>query len=252
MLGGRCRHCRARITPRYAVVELVCGLLFLLSYRQAGLSVTGVKDCIFCFLFLGLTFTDAETHLLPDAMTLPGLGIALLFSLVSVVPGPAYRFFPLHLADMTSLWQWNLQLGWRSLANSVMGALIGAGVLYGIGWLYLKLRKVEGMGLGDVKLMAMAGAFLGPALTLFVLCTASLLGGMYGIFILLAVFQKRLARYRSSLGKQAPGRAWQAAQVALQGLELPFGVFLCIMSIVSCFYGVAMIRGYLRLFQISG
>jgi leader peptidase (prepilin peptidase)/N-methyltransferase len=125
-------------------------------------------------------------------------------------------------------------------------------MLYGIAWIYLKLRKVEGMGLGDVKLMAMAGAFLGPVLTLFVLCTASLLGGAYGVFILLTVFRKRVARYRARFGPQAASRAWQAAQNAMQFMEIPFGVFLCVMSIVAWFYGAQMIRGYLGLFQIRG
>jgi leader peptidase (prepilin peptidase)/N-methyltransferase len=134
----------------------------------------------------------------------------------------------------------------------MMGAAIGAGVLYLIGWVYLKLRKVEGMGLGDVKLMAMAGAFLGPLLTLFVLCTASMLGGAYGICLLLTVFRGRLLRYRVRLGDQAPARAWRAANVAMQGLEIPFGVFLGVMSIVAWFYGVAAIRGYLRLLFIPG
>ena len=148
--------------------------------------------------------------------------------------------------------QLDLQLGWRSLVNSLLGAAVGSGALYGIGWIYLKLRKVEGMGLGDVKLMAMAGAFLGPLLTLFVLCTASLLGGIYGIYLLIAVFGKRLARYHARLGRQAGARAWRAANLALHGMEIPFGVFLCVMSIVAWFYGVAVIRGYLRLFLIPG
>jgi leader peptidase (prepilin peptidase)/N-methyltransferase len=250
ILGGRCRHCRVRITPRYAAVELVCGLLFLFCFLQAGLSADAAKGCVLCFLLLGLTFTDAETHLLPDAMTLPGLAVALVFSLFALVPGPAFHFFPIFFRSAPTALQLDVQLGWRSLANSVTGALIGSGALYGIGWVYLKLRKVEGMGLGDVKLMAMAGAFLGPVLTLFVLCTASLAGGAYGIFILLTVFQKRFARYRSRPGSHAAARAWRAAQIAMQGMEIPFGVFLCLMSIVAWFYGVQMIRSYLRLLQI--
>ena len=250
LLGGRCRHCHMRITPRYAVVELICGLLFLLSFLQAGLTVNAAKGCVLCFLLLGLTFTDAETHLLPDAMTLPGLGIALLFSFFSLVPGPVYSLFSSSSQGTPTLLQMDAQLGFRSLGNSLIGAALGSGILYGIGWLYLKLRKVEGMGLGDVKLMAMVGAFLGPMLTLFVLCTSSLLGGVYGIFVLLAVFRKRFARYRVRFGARAASRAWEAAQIAMHGLEIPFGVFLCVMSIVSWFYGVQMIQSYMRLFSI--
>ena len=252
ILRGRCRGCGARITPRYAVVELVCGLLFLLSYLQAGFSLETAKACVLCFLLVGLTFTDAEHHLLPDRLTLPGLALGLLFSLVTLVPGPSYKLFPLHFPAAPTNLQVDLQLGWRSLVNSLLGAAIGAGALYAIGWVYLKLRKVPGMGLGDVKLMAMVGAFLGPLLTLFVLCSASLLGGIYGVFLLMTVFRQRLVRYRARLGPQAPARAWLAANVALQGLEIPFGVFLCVMSLVAWFYGVAVIRGYLRLLLIPG
>jgi len=88
ILRGRCRRCGTRITPRYAVVELVCGLLFLLSYLQAGFSLEAAKACVLCFLLVGLTFTDAEHHLLPDRLTLPGLAFGMLFSLVTLVPGP--------------------------------------------------------------------------------------------------------------------------------------------------------------------
>jgi leader peptidase (prepilin peptidase)/N-methyltransferase len=247
ILGGRCRHCRVRITPRYAVVELICGLLFLLSFLRAGTTVEAAKGCVLCFLFLGLTFTDAETHLLPDAMTLPGLGIALIFSLFSLVPGPVYQLFPLNFNGPHTHMAINIQLAVRSLGNALMGAAIGSGVLYAISCIYLKLRKVEGLGFGDVKLMAMAGAFLGPVLTLFVLCTASLLGGAFGIVVLLAVFRKRLARYRVHLRHQAASRAWRAAQTAMRGLEIPFGVFLSLMSIVTWFYGTQMIRAYMSL-----
>ena len=252
ILGGRCRHCGVRITPRYAVVELTCGLLFLLCFLRAGLTVDAVKGCVLCFLLLGLTFTDAETHLLPDAMTLPGIGIALIFSLFSMVPGPAFYFLPIHFQSAPTLLQLDIQLGLRSMANSLMGAMIGSGILYAIGWIYLKLRKVDGVGFGDVKLMMMVGAFLGPVLTLYVLCTASLLGGAYGVLVLVTVFQKRFVRYRAHLGARAATRSWQAAQIAMRGVEIPFGVFLCIMSLVSWFYGVQMIRSYLGLFMIHG
>lgn len=247
ILGGRCRHCREPITPRYAVVELICGLLFLLSFLQAGPSLLAVKGCILSFLLLGLTFTDAETHLLPDAMTLPGLAIALVLSLFEFVPGPAFLFFPIHFHGTVGRMQPELQFGLRSLANAITGAAVGSGFLYGIAWVYRKLRNVDGMGLGDVKLMAMVGAFLGPALTLFVLCTASLLGGIFGILILLTVFRKRFVRYRATLGDRAAARAWRAAQTTMRSLEIPFGVFLCLMSVVGWFFGVRALRAYLSL-----
>ena len=252
ILGGRCRHCRQSITPRYAIVELICGLLFLLSFLQAGPSLLAVKGCILSFLLLGLTFTDAETHLLPDAMTLPGLAIAVLLSLFELVPGPAFLLFPIHFQGTVTTLLLDTQLGLRSLLNALIGAAVGSGTLYCIAWIYRKLRHVDGMGLGDVKLMAMVGAFLGPALTLFVLCTASMLGGIFGICILFTVFRKRFVRYRVSLGSRAAARSWQAAQTTMRSLEIPCGVFLCLMSVVGWFYGVRMIRAYLNLLQFPG
>jgi hypothetical protein len=79
-----------------------------------------------------------------------------------------------------------------------------------------------------------------------------MLGGGYGDFVLLTVFRKRLYRYGRQPGSRAVSRAWQSAQIAMQGLEIPFGVFLCVTSTVTWFYGAQMIQAYLRLFMISG
>ncbi len=108
------------------------------------------------------------------------------------------------------------------------------------------------MGFGDVKLMAMAGAFLGPVLTLFVLCTASMLGGAIRNSAPSGGLPKAGCALPSQAGTQAASRAWRAAQIAMRGLEIPFGVFLCIVSIVTWFYGAQMIQAYLRLFRIPG
>ena len=82
VLRGRCRYCKAPISPRYLVVELLTGALFLACYAYFGFTLATLKYCVFGFLLLGLIFTDAETQLLPDKLTLPGLVIGLLFSLV--------------------------------------------------------------------------------------------------------------------------------------------------------------------------
>src|SRR5437899_2437299 len=81
LLRGKCRNCRAPISPRYAVVELLTGILFALSCFMAGPTLTAVKLCAFSFLLIGLIFTDAETKLLPDLLTKPGIGVGLIFSL---------------------------------------------------------------------------------------------------------------------------------------------------------------------------
>lgn len=248
LLGGRCRHCRQPITARYMVVEFICALLFLLSFLRIATPVDAIKSCVLCFLLLGLTFTDAETHLLPDAMTLPGLGVAIIFSVVSLVPGPMFQLWPVRFTGAATQLQLQVALGERSLLNALLGAAVGAGVLWAIAWIYQKLRDVEGMGMGDLKLMAMVGAFVGPVLAAFVLCLASILGGIFGAWVLVAVYRKRMARYRPRLGEKASARAWQAAQTTMRVLEIPFGVFLSMMSVVAWFYGGALIQAYLSLF----
>ena len=127
--------------------------------------------------------------------------------------------------------------------------MIGAGILYLIGWIYLKLRKSRRNGNGRCEADGDGGRISWPTLTMFVLCAASLLGGAYGILILVDVFRKRFARYRVHLPAQAASRAWQAAQVAMRGLEIPFGVFLCIVSLVGWFYGAQMMRAYMGLLR---
>lgn len=129
LLGGRCRHCRARITPRYMAVELLNAALFVASFHATnGDPLPALKSAIFCFLLLGLIFTDYETRLLPDALTLPGLGIGLLFAAVLPLAGPFTVFARFDLP------QWQEHVLWA--ANAVAGAGFGAGFISLAGWLY--------------------------------------------------------------------------------------------------------------------
>src|SRR6202140_2746095 len=82
ILGGRCRHCKTKISPRYLMIEFLTGLLFLACYWYFGLTLSTLKYCVFAFLLLGLIFTDAETKLLPDKIALPGLALGVVFSLI--------------------------------------------------------------------------------------------------------------------------------------------------------------------------
>src|SRR5207244_6733558 len=163
LLRGRCRNCSARITPRYAVVELLTGGLFLLCYWHFGLTLAMLKCAVFGFLLLGLIFTDAETHLLPNKLTLTGLAMGLILSLFV----PVNDLLSLMLPGVVQL-PVSSDVSWRlfSLLDSGLGALVGASFLYGAGAIYLRARGVEGMGFGDVKLMAMIGSFVGFRLTI--------------------------------------------------------------------------------------
>src|SRR4029077_2013196 len=149
ILRGKCRQCKAPISPRYAAVELLTGTLFAVSYltalgtadtlaRQCNLPdglnpfLLAAKFCVVSFLLLGLIFTDAETKLLPDLLTKPGIGLGLAFSLV--VPVCDYTIRAID--------------NWRvlSLLNSLAGAVLGWAIILGIALLYEAVRGMEGMG----------------------------------------------------------------------------------------------------------
>jgi leader peptidase (prepilin peptidase) / N-methyltransferase len=245
VLRGRCRHCHARISPRYLVVELVTGLLFLFCYAHFGLTLATLKCCTFGFLLLGLIFTDAETQLLPDKLTLPGLALGLLFSLLIPVNDLVSQLLPGLTRLVSSSAPWRL----LSLLDSVAGAVVGASFIYGAGAIYLRARGVEGMGLGDVKLMAMVGSFLGVRLTIVTIFAASLAGSLFGVWTLLSVWmkrtQRRMLRHHES-AREARRRAWESAAIALRHLPMPFGVFLGGMAMVAFFYGNRLLRWYWR------
>jgi leader peptidase (prepilin peptidase) / N-methyltransferase len=261
-LGGKCRHCKATISARYAAVELLTGILFVLSYISVPLVLSylqlefsswgellprvnpiliAAKSCVFSFLLIGLVFTDAETKLLPDLLTKPGIVLGLLFSLLAPVEGPAREF--------TARWG---DIDWRivSLMNSLAGAIFGMSFILGASLLYEALRGVKGMGMGDVKLLALIGAFLGIKLTLLVLFLATVVGSIFGVVLMLAVWRKRVARRRrrnSEPADVARAKAWQSARLIFRNFEIPFGVFLGTAAAVAAFAGVPLIHWYLGL-----
>ena len=247
ILLGRCRNCKARITPRYLVIELLTGCLFLACYWYFGLTLATLKFCTFGFLLLGLIFTDAETFLLPDSLTLTGLGLGLAFSLLVPVNDLASQLLPGVISLPVSS-----EISGRllSLLDSGLGAIVGASFIYGVGAIYLRARGVEGMGFGDVKLMAMIGAFLGVKLTIFTIFAASLAGSMFGLWTILAVWTKRtrrrIARHHES-AREARRHAWDSARIALRRHQMPFGVFLGSMAIVALFFGDSLLHWYWRL-----
>jgi leader peptidase (prepilin peptidase)/N-methyltransferase len=245
LLGGRCRHCKTRISPRYLLVELLTGVLFLGCYAYSGLTLTTLKYCVFGFLLLGLIFTDAETKLLPDKLTLPGLALGLLFSLLVPVHDVASQFLPGILSLPFSA---DITASLLSLLDSLLGAAAGASFIYGAGAVYLRWRGAEGMGFGDVKLMAMVGAFLGMKLTIFTIFAASLAGSLFGLTTVLVVWIKRTHRFQRRLAnlQAARRRGWQSAQMVYRHYQMPFGVFLGSMALLALFLGNQFLRWYGR------
>jgi leader peptidase (prepilin peptidase)/N-methyltransferase len=145
---------------------------------------------------------------------------------------------------------------WWSLADSLLGAAVGASFLYGVAAIYLRARGVEGMGFGDVKLMALIGSFLGTKLTVLTIFAASLSGSLFGLSTVLAVWMKRTRRNRARSAssrasspispKHARRRAWQSARLALRYYEMPFGVFLGSMALLAFLFGNRLLHWYWR------
>src|SRR6185437_4564418 len=194
-----------------------------------GVTLIALKFAIFGFLIIGLVFTDYDLHLLPDALTLPGFGIGLLLSLFVPVGG---TFFLYYQGGFKLLFlPYDFRIEALSFVVALLGAAVGAFFIWGVGAAYKRVRGVEGMGFGDVKLMAMVGAFLGVKLTVLTLVFGSVAGSLAGVAAMLTVFSKRVKRYSGQ-----SGRAWASAKLVLRHYEMPFGVFLGVMALVSQWY----------------
>jgi leader peptidase (prepilin peptidase)/N-methyltransferase len=216
VLRGRCRSCRAPISARYPAVELLTAVMFALTYGlHSGLTLSLPFDLAFVAAILALIFIDAEHMILPNVITYPGAALALLARIV--VPN-LYGVATLGGAQ-TQLRPWLVSLG-----GAILGALVGGGFLWLVGWLWERARGVEAMGLGDVKMMFMVGAFLGWPLTLLTLFVGVLTGSIAGVAVML-------------------GRKERDMQ-----MMLPFGIFLGAGSLVSLFFGAAIIDWYVAKF----
>ena len=205
-------------------------------YSYFGLTLSTLKYCAFAFLLLGLISTDAETKLLPDKLTLPGLALGVIFSLLVPVHDLASQFLP---GAVNLPFSSDVSVRLYSLLDSLLGAALGASFIYGVGAIYLRWRGMEGMGFGDVKLMAMVGAFLGMKLTVFTIFTASIAGSMFGLTTVFFVWMKRTRRFMQRLAnaQAARRRGWQSAQMVYRHYQMPFGVFLGSMALVAFFVG---------------
>ncbi len=194
-LRGRCRTCGARIGLTYPIVEALTGVVFVAAYLIYGWTPLLAVRLLFACAMIVLFVIDLRHRILPNAITLPGIAAGFLFSLA-------------------------LPPGWLA---SLLGALLGGGLLYAIAEAYYRLRGVEGLGMGDVKMLAMIGAFLGPQLTLVTLILASCAGSALGIALIVS----------RRGGMQA---------------ALPFGTFLAVGALVAAVSGDALLAWYISLY----
>jgi leader peptidase (prepilin peptidase)/N-methyltransferase len=196
VLRGRCRTCREAISPMYPAVEAITGALFVAGYVIYGLTPLLAVRLLFTCAMIVLFAIDLRHHILPNVITLPG-----------IVAGFALSFM--------------LPPGWVA---SLIGLLAGGGVLFAIAEAYYRLRGIEGLGMGDVKMLAMIGAFLGWQLMLVTLVLASFAGSLVGIGLMLS------------------GRGGMKA-------ALPFGTFLAVGALVAAVTGDQLLAWYLGLYE---
>ena len=222
----------------------MCGFLFVSAFYYAAPITSAVelwtvlKLCVVFFLLLGLIFIDYEHHLLPDVLTVPGLLLGLFFSLPVPVGG-----LPAGLTRKLFLSRWPVSA--ISFLDALAGAAIGAFFIYAVGEIYFRVRHVEGMGFGDVKLMGMVGAFLGAKLALVTIFAGAILGTLFGLSATLGVWKKRISRRKKRREFNVWRRSWASARLMLRYYEVPFGVFLGGMAVLSTFIGDKLVRVYL-------
>jgi leader peptidase (prepilin peptidase)/N-methyltransferase len=206
LLRGRCRRCRAPISPQYPAVEAATAALFLLLFAARGPSIAFLLDAVFAAALLALMVIDARHQILPNAITLPGVAAGLLTS--PLRGGPP----------------------WSGVQDACLGALLGFGILWGVNEAYLlwqaawrvpKAERQDGIGQGDFKLLAMIGAFQGVRMVLFTLFVGALAGAVFGLVMM-----------------RTRGYGWKS--------KLPYGVFLGGAAILALFVGEPSVRLYMR------
>jgi leader peptidase (prepilin peptidase)/N-methyltransferase len=205
MLGGRCRHCKQRISSRYPIVELLTGIAFAICIYTLGPTLLAVKFALFSAILITLIVTDIEERILPDEFTLGGTALGLVLA----------AFVPLSSGLLGFLLPGLRGTRWLSVSESALGAIFTSGCLYSVGWMYQRMRNREGLGLGDVKMIAMIGSFLGIQWVLMTLIIASLMGSIGGLLYIF-ITRKDASTY-----------------------ELPFGSFLGIAALFVAIYSHA-------------
>jgi leader peptidase (prepilin peptidase) / N-methyltransferase len=224
ILRGRCRACRAPISARYPAVEALTGLLYALVFLRDGLTFALPFDLVFVTALVALVFIDSEHMILPDAITYPGMVFALMARLA--IP---YLMGRPYFDDLEPLMN-GMLAGWpvwaASLVGALLGALAGGGSLWLMGWTWERLRGIEAMGMGDVKMMFMVGAYLGWRLTVLTIFLAVLSGSLTGLLLMLRRGERNMQ------------------------MLLPFGIFLGVGSIIALLIGARIVNWYAGQFVI--
>jgi len=209
LLGGRCKSCGSNFSPIYLIVEILAGLITVFLVWRFGLTLQTLFYLIFLLSLVVITFIDIEYMIIPNVITIPGIIIGIIYGALRT--------------DWTNLWNilkttnLNLTIITSYLSevpvfDSLFGAIFGGGLLFLIGVVYQIIRKREGMGMGDVKLLSMIGAFLGWKAVIFVALFSSLIGTFVGLAVI--IYKKGDLKY-----------------------AIPFGPFLSLAAVFYLFSG---------------
>ena len=222
LLGGRCRDCQARISPRYAIVEALTALLLVATFHRFGLSPEFVKYSALVMILIVLIFTDLRQRRIPHAVTVFGISLGLLFSFFTQVDNRPVEW----LAERVGLF---LPGAILSVLGAIVGAVTGGGLFYAVGEAFYILggRQKEYLGFGDVMLMLMVGTFLGAPLTLLTILLGSLGGSIIAV-------------------------SFNLASPRFRNYHWPYGTFLGIAAIYSALDGTRLLEAYLRWSGLAG
>jgi leader peptidase (prepilin peptidase) / N-methyltransferase len=195
MLRARCRSCGAPISLQYPLIEVITAIVFVAHWYVFGATVMLPLRLLFACALIVLFMIDLEHQILPDVITLPGIVLGVALSLV-LPPG---------------------------LVESLLGVVVGGGLLWGIAELWYRLRKVEAMGFGDVKMLAMVGAWLGVKMVVMTFVLSSMMGGLVGVVLI-------------------------ASRRADMATKVPFGTMLAVAALIASLYGGPLLAWYLSQF----
>ena len=219
VLRARCRCCDEPISIQYPLVELTVALAWLMSFSHFGVTLTAARVAVFFTILLGIAITDVLNYVIPDGFTVFGLFFLLSTSVISLF---AIEQGPFALPY-----------------DALIGACAGAGLIAIVGWLGEVALKREAMGMGDVTLMAFAGAALGPSRAIIAVFVAALLGAVTFLLVVMPVARVRQSGYREQTELALGGGQFAAPLV-------PFGVFLAPAAFATLLWGDAALEWLLR------
>lgn len=197
ILRGKCRNCGAKFSFRYCFVEILTGTLFALAFMKIGWSYFLAEILILILGLVIISFIDLDHFIIPDKISLPGIVLGLVGGLINPE---------------------------REFLSSILGVILGGGFLWAVAYVYFLLKKEEGMGGGDIKLLAWIGAILGWKSIPFIILSSSILGSIVGVFMII--------KYKGNLKT-----------------VIPFGPYIALAAIIYIFGGEAIANWYLNLFM---